>query len=306
MSFVDHNSTAILGTATGYTPDKILTFLNSLKNVQYKGDVVLFLNEDQLKDYQEFFKKINYPFKLKFVQTSIGVFYSSRKISKKKKKIIHFFSKYIVKKDSKLYKIFLIILGMPHVSRFFEYSDYLVTNKFKNVVLTDTRDVIFQKDLFKEPINGLFLGMEDINTPIGYDSFHIKWISDVYGQNYLKSISDKQISCAGVTFGDYESIKNYLNVMLTEFINIPYYTMVKCNYDQGIHNKLLYSNNFENVHKCQPLSSDILTLGLVNPQKIKVNSFGHILNEDGSIPAIVHQYDRHKNLEKMILKNYNL
>lgn len=305
MSFIYHDSTAILGTATGYTPDKILTFLNSINKIQYKGSVVLFLNEDQLKDYQEFFKNNDYSFKLNFVKTSIGIFYSSRKFSKRMKKVIHFFSKYIVKKDSKLYKDFLICLGMPHVSRFFEYSDYLATNKFKSVVLTDTRDVVFQNDLFQESIDGLFLGMEDINTPIGYDSFHIKWISDVYGKDYLTSISDKQISCAGVTFGDYESIKSYLNVMLTEFINIPYYKMVKCNYDQGIHNKLLYSNEFKNINRCQPLHSNILTLGLVNPQEIKVNDFGQVLNMDGSIPAIIHQYDRHQNLENIILKTYN-
>ena len=139
---------------------------------------------------------------------------------------------------------------------------------------------------------------------LGKDSFHIKWISDVYGKNYLKEIADKQISCAGVTFGDYQSMSNYLDVMINEFMSLPYYTMVRSNYDQGIHNKLLYSGAFSALHLCQPLESKIATLGVMNVDKINLNEDAILLNLDGTTPLFVHQYDRHEELENIFTAKY--
>ena len=297
-------NSVILGAATGYTPEKVLIFLNSICKVNYTGTVTLLLNSDQFEEYQSFFSNMNYPFKLEFLKTSIGIFSSSKKIHKHLKKLIKYLSSYIVAKEPKLKKDFIDYLAFPHVSRFFEYHEYLKNNQFTHVMLTDTRDVIIQENPFSASVQGLFLGMEDHHTSIGHDSFHIKWISDVYGKQYLESIADQQISCAGVTFGDYGSVMNYLEVMIHEFMSLPYYMMVRSNYDQGIHNKLLYCNAFKHPILCQPLESPILTVGILDNNEIKMDNLGHILNKDGSIPMVVHQYDRHKNLERKLEEIY--
>lgn len=295
----------IMGAATGYSPDKVELFLNSISRTNYTGVVTLFLNGSQVTEYKDFFKnRTNYKFSLEFVDSKIGTFSSSKSISKNFKKCIRFLSKFIVSSEPKLKKDFIYFLAPPHVSRFFDYYDYLQRNNFSHVVLTDTRDVIVQGDLNELNQNGLFLGMEDKSLLLGKDSFHIKWISDVYGKNYLKEIADKQISCAGVTFGDYQSMSNYLDVMINEFMSLPYYTMVRSNYDQGIHNKLLYSDAFSALHLCQPLESKIATLGVMNVDKINLNEDAILLNLDGTTPLFVHQYDRHEELENIFTAKY--
>lgn len=296
----------IMGAATGYSPEKVELFLNSISQTNYKGVVTLFLNSSQIAEYKFFFnQRDNYQFHLNFVESKIGIFSSSKNISKNFKKFIRFLSKFVVSADPNLKKDFIYFFAPPHVSRFFDYYDYLQSNKFSHVVLTDTRDVIVQGDLNELNQTGLFLGMEDDSLLLGEDSFHIKWISDVYGKKCLKEIKDKQISCAGVTFGDYHSLNSYLEVMINEFITLPYYTMVKSNYDQGIHNKLLYSNKFSSINLCQPLKSKIATLGVMNIENINLNENVVLLNLDGTIPLFVHQYDRHVELEKILVDKYS-
>ena len=133
----------IMGAATGYSPDKVELFLNSISRTNYTGVVTLFLNGSQITEYKDFFKKrTNYKFSLEFVNSKIGTFSSSKSISKNFKKCIRFLSKFIVSSEPKLKKDFIYFLAPPHVSRFFDYYDYLQRNNFSHVVLTDTRDVI--------------------------------------------------------------------------------------------------------------------------------------------------------------------
>ena len=80
--------------------------------------------------------------------------------------------------------------------------------------------------------------------------------------------------------------------------------MVRSNYDQGIHNKLLYSDAFSRLHFCQPLESKIATLGVMNVDKINLNQDAILLNLDGTIPLFVHQYDRHEELENIFTEKY--
>lgn len=295
----------IMGAATGYEPQKVELFLNSIFQTNFYGVVALFVNDDQLEIYQEYFKdKYNEHFELRFVITKIGTFSSSNAFGKNIKKLIRYLSKYIVLREPKFKKDFIYYFAPPHVSRFFDYYDFLKLNHFSHVVLTDTRDVIVQGDLSKLNRQGLFLGMEDESLLLGNDSFHIKWISDVYGKTQLSEISHKQISCAGVTFGDYKSISLYLKTMLHEFMELPYYTMVRSNYDQGVHNKLLYEGAFLSVNLCQPLQSEIATLGVMNMNKVILNEDDYVLNNNNTIPMFIHQYDRHENLANIFQNKY--
>lgn len=297
---------AILGAATGYAPEKIATFVKSLEYTNFSGDLVIFVNQSQIAEYKKFYNQ-EYNFKIDYQVTNIGEFLSSKKIHNEVKKIIKKLSKILIFFNRNFQESFIHYLSFPHVSRFFDYRNYLKNNtKISHVILTDTRDVVFQKNpdqFFTQ--DGLYLGMEDIDNPIGKDSFHIKWITDVYGQDYLEKIAHEQISCAGVTMGDIDSMNFYLNTMVQEFLNLPYYLMVKSNYDQGIHNKLLYSGKFKNIILCQPFDSEISTIGTFVAEKILFDNESNILRKDGNIAEIVHQYDRHIELEKLIIKKYN-
>lgn len=306
MSLNEKNYPLVLGAATGYSPDKVLVFLNSIENSQFKGKVVLFINDIQYKEYQNYYFSKAYTFELEFVKTKIGIFHSSKRISKNYKKFIRYVSQFLVKKESKIKQDFIYYFAPPHVSRFYDYYDYIQgkSSSFSHILISDTRDVIMQANPFQSCIKGLSLGMEDVRISIGNDNFHIKWLTDVYGKKYLKEIAHKQICCAGVTLGDFESVKNYLATMIEEFNTLPYYTMVRSNYDQGIHNKLLYSNQFQNVELCQPLKSHIATIGIYKREELLIDDNGNILNQDSSIASLVHQYDRHQDIELRINNKY--
>lgn len=301
----DLTSSIILGAATGYTPDKVEVFLESLSVAKYEGKVVLFINDNQYEDYNLYFLKKDYSFKLEFSLSRIGILSSTKKIGKNLKKLIKILSGIIVNLEPALKKDFIYFLGLPHVSRFFDYYNYLLLKSTnEDIMLTDTRDVIVQRNPFDNNLNGLYLGMEHSRILIGQDDFHIKWISDVYGKQYLNKIGSEKICCAGVTLGDHKSVMLYLKTMIDEFMSLPYYKMVRSNYDQGIHNKLLYSNNFEDVVHCDPLKSIISTVGLVPRNEIILNCNNEILDLDGRVSTIIHQYDRHKDIENIFIKKY--
>lgn len=298
-------SSIILGAATGYTPDKVEIFLESLFDAKYEGKVVLFINYDQYEEYLQYYSKKDYKFKLEFELSKIGILSSTKKIGKNVKKIIKILSSIVVSLEPRLKKDFIYFLGLPHVSRFFDYYEYLILHStHEDIMLTDTRDVVVQSNPFHKNLNGLYLGMENDRVLIAQDHFHIKWILDVYGRKYLEEIGSNRISCAGVTLGDHASVMSYLEIMLNEFMSLPYYKMVCSNYDQGIHNKLLYSNDFNNVICCDPLKSIISTIGLIPRNEIILNDRKQILDLDGNISTIVHQYDRHKDIENIFIEKY--
>ncbi|MEK5764829.1 lipooligosaccharide outer core biosynthesis glycosyltransferase GtrOC6, partial [Acinetobacter junii] len=89
----------------------------------------------------------------------------------------------------------------------------------------------------------------------GTEQYNQKWILDAYGESFYNFAKDKQVSCSGVTIGDYESINVYINKMTEEFYKQPYQKMSERIYDQAMHNKLLITNELANTIRCQPFES---------------------------------------------------
>lgn len=300
-----NDNAVILGAATGYKPEFIELFLNSIHQTGFTGTVALLINSSQHQVFLDYYRNKNFSFHLSYYFTRIGGFSTSKKISKNIKKTIKYFSNVAVSLDQGLKNDFIYFFALPHVSRFFDYQDYLIAHpNYQYVMLTDTRDVIVQSNPFASQLSGLYLGMEDYRNPIGNDSFHVKWITDVYGKKQLNNLKDKPICCAGVTMGDYQSVLSYLDIMIDEFMSLPYYTMVRSNYDQGIHNKLLYENQFIDTHLCYSFESIISTIGTHPREEITVTDSGQFLNKDGTPATIIHQYDRHPDLQEVLNAKY--
>lgn len=297
--------TAIIGAATGYHPEYLNLFLHSLNHIGYRDDVVLFIYQNQIHDFKKHMINKNFNFDIKLIESSAGFFYS-KKINRKLKKYINLLSRIAVSFYPKLQSKMIYKLAFPHVARFFDYLSYIENNTdLTHIILTDTRDVIFQKNPICNNIDGLYLGLENDKISIGSDPYHIKWISEVYGNSYLEKIREKQICCAGVTLGNYLSIQKYLHAMINEFLTLPYKTIIYSNYDQGIHNKLLYNNELNNVISCQPLDSIISTIGIIERKELKFDVDNNLLLSDGSIASIVHQYDRHLDILEKFNQKYS-
>ena len=44
-----------------------------------------------------------------------------------------------------------------------------------------------------------------------------------------------------------------------------------------------------------------MTVGAMKREDIRLNAQGCVMNDDGQVPAVLHQYDRHPELEKVLL-----
>lgn len=291
----------IMGAATGYKPQNVELFLNSLNEFHYNGTVVLFVHKEQAPIFSSFYDFKNYSFRLEFVITQIGI-----KKMRKYRKVSRILLSPIIDFSKTLKCKIIYRLAYPHVSRFFDYYNYLASHNYDYVMLTDTRDVVVQQDPFINLPKGLYLGLEDNRVLIKNDiAYNARWIKEVYGNAKLNEIQDNEISCAGVTLGDYDSVMSYLKTMNDEFLRLPFSIMLKSNYDQGIHNKLLYSNQFENVVLCRPLNSVISTIGLIPLDELEITQDGKVLNAEGKLLPIVHQYDRYENINILIKNRLN-
>lgn len=299
----------IIGSATGYNADLISSFVYSLEKANFDGILALIIYKEQMTEFVNAFSDIK-NFKIEFKVSAIGKFKSKSKYSG----VYKFkFVKNILKKiigltvnetipESKIRG--LKITGYPHVSRFFEYKEIVDSYPdASHVLLSDVRDVFFQSNPFKNLGKGLFVGMENPDFTIGTEQYNQKWILDAYGESFYNIAKDEQVSCSGVTIGDHESIRVYINKMIEEFCKQPYQKMSERIYDQAMHNKLLITNSLSDITRCQPFESIIVTLGLYPIEQIAVNDQGFIINRNHEIIPIVHQHDRHPELLKLC-ENY--
>jgi hypothetical protein len=169
------------------------------------------------------------------------------------------------------------------------------------VLLSDVRDVVFQDDPFVGVKGGLLVSVENFDLTINSEDFNRGWILDAYGQDMLDRIGGCYISCSGVTLGDVKSVKVYVDKMLGEICSQPFKKMRSRIYDQAFHNKLLHCGELESVVPCFSLQSNIATLGCMDIGQISMSNDGKVLNRDGTVIPIVHQYDRHQVLVEKFL-----
>jgi hypothetical protein len=181
--------------------------------------------------------------------------------------------------------------------RHFLYLDYLLRHrgKFRKVLLTDVRDVVFQANpLAIELGNRLHVAMESTRIPIGQCAYTSQWILAGYGQDVLLRLKDAELSCAGTTMGSEPVIRAYLRSMLDQINRMA--DAYECA-DQAAHNLLLHDGLLDPVTRHYNFRGFVLTVG--TEDGVRFDGRHELINEDGSLVAIVHQYDRHPALARL-------
>ncbi len=180
--------------------------------------------------------------------------------------------------------------------RYFLYKDYLlsVEKNYDRILLTDTRDVIFQRDPFSFAWSpGLNVTLEDRSMRIRDCPHMVRWTGNHLGGPALRQIQQQNISCSGTIIGDPEAVSSYLRQM-TELL-VPFSPRQRmAGYDQGVHNYLLHTRELHQT-KIHDNAGPIFTLGYKRELPSR-DAHGNILNESGRSAVLVHQYDRHKDL----------
>jgi len=175
-----------------------------------------------------------------------------------------------------------------------------IDKKPKKICLTDSRDVVFQGDIFEinyENKINFFLEEEKILN----DNRNKRWLIRTVGLHEYEKIKQNYISCSGTTIGNYKEILNYSRLMrknLNMYLyKIPFrHKLLFKNiepYDQGLHNFLIYNNYFKDKKLHKNKISKICTTAFM--KKFKFNKKKQLINEEGKIYRLIHQYDRSKN-----------
>jgi hypothetical protein len=214
-------------------------------------------------------------------------------------KIFRWSAKYLNRKDyastSSLFK--LIGTSQLHISleRYFIALNIVKSygNSISNVLLSDSRDVVIQKDPFSLINQKLVTGLE--GNKIGACQYNSSWIKQIYGDEVLNQISDKQIICSGVTLGTRNEIEKYLTVMCDEIWQCLPRVNKGFGFDQGIHNYLIHQNKID-AELAENHQGTIATLQYENQVNMYKNPVNRLVEIQGEYPAILHQYDRYPDL----------
>lgn len=183
----------------------------------------------------------------------------------------------------------------PNSLRYVLYRTLLKSEKeeYDWILHSDTRDVVFQSNPFgyyKQ--EGLYCFLEDKRFSIKDDYFNTNWIKFGFGDEVFSEIKDQHICCSGVTLGSYDNFKCYLDKMVEKIIELPDLAGL----DQGIHNVLIFQRQIPNIILVQENTGAVATLGHRPYREIVYDKKGRIINADGGIVPVIHQYDRHPSL----------
>ena len=182
------------------------------------------------------------------------------------------------------------------------YQDFLNNNKNKyNLVLSvDIKDTIFQNEFFSIYENYsdiLGFSFEELTLENSNNKY---WIIEKFGNDSFKKIKNKRVINAGTIWGTINTFIEFSSILYKNLLMYPEAL------DQSVVNYLIYNENI--LGNCKKISSDeygpVITLGLTNRKNIVLDTKNNILNYNGQIASIIHQYDRHPDIKKIIKEKY--
>jgi hypothetical protein len=166
-----------------------------------------------------------------------------------------------------------------------------------NVLLCDSRDLVFQGDPFSGEWPPLWTCEED--KRIEESDTNSSWLKRAGGEAALLQAKHQRIVCAGVIGGQVDRIGRYLgesSKIVEQLIpRIPLSVG-----DQGVHNYLVRLRTelgFTVLPNGCRLAANV---GYTNPTDLTVENNQVRLRNRIEVPAILHQYDRHPQLTALI------
>ena len=167
----------------------------------------------------------------------------------------------------------------------------------RRVLLTDARDVVFQRDPFGAAAGGpLHLFLEHPARSIGQCIWTSSWIRYRYGDAALPPLADRPIVCSGVVLGDAAAVRDYLALVAAELPSTLRATNYMAGYDQGVVNVLCHGGRLPAATLHPYRDTPVLHLGNTPAAAVACDERGEVVNEAGAPVTVVHQYDRHPEL----------
>lgn len=280
----------IITAATGYNAEQLLPLLNSVERNCKTAKVLMIIHNKDTET--ENLLSNRYPF-LEFTRVA-----RKNKIVTKLFRTANAFleSQNLLSNSPSLASLRRSFLHVA-IERYFIALDLVRAygDSASNVLLTDSRDVLIQKDPFALLDSDLATGLESEGMTINSCSINSSWIRFLYGNEGLEKLGDRQIICSGVTIGSARAIEKYLVEMCKEIENHLPKVVSSNSIDQGIHNYLIATGRVS-IDAVNNKSGLIATLGYEKPPVLSKDQSTGLICVHHTYPAIVHQYDRHSAL----------
>lgn len=187
------------------------------------------------------------------------------------------------------------------ITRFFLIEDELAKLPAdpKSIVLhCDSRDIVFQENIFAQLAHPLLTGAEP-GTVGRRDS----WVGRVYGPEGQAYLHQKQVYCAGCTVGRLPAFRDYVRIMCDELWAHLHCSLFHRGPDQAIHLNLIHRGRIQ-AHCCQNHTGPIATVALEASNNLQIDRANTSILVHGRKPALVHQYDRHAALSEFVKQLY--
>jgi hypothetical protein len=253
MRSAAHDGTLVLGAAVGFQRHHILPFLSSLAATDFHGHTVLFADLLETELYRALES-----WGVRLIGAKTGSFPET---------------------------------AWANNTRYFVYNAFLEVagGEYDRVMLTDVRDVIFQRNPFTID-TGECLGCfeEDRRRSIGNCAINSGWIRAAFGEAALQEIAEKPIVCSGTTLGPAGEIRGYLNRMTAHLGRLD---LDNRGIDQGVHNYMIHVEGFDRIRIFPNGTGPVLTMGHMDGRFL-AGPDGTIRNPDDEPYHVLHQYDR--------------
>jgi hypothetical protein len=187
--------------------------------------------------------------------------------------------------------------------RYLLYAEFLAqhASEFDRILLADSTDVFFQADPFAWPWSpGVHFFLEEEKNRLGACRLHRLWLGCQVGPEFVERHAHEIVSCSGTTYGDTPGILDYLAQMVAAMMQAGNLGKISGG-DQGLHNFLRLEHKVNRLTLHHNRRGPVLTMGVMQPGDYHLDPAGRVLNEDGSVPPVLHQYDRLPELKKNLL-----
>jgi hypothetical protein len=166
-----------------------------------------------------------------------------------------------------------------------------------NILLCDSRDVVFQRDPFSGEWPPLWISEEDKRIEeCGFNSF---WFKHHWGEAAFQQAKHHRVVCAGVIGGRIDLIRRFIQQSSKAVEQLAPRIPVTDG-DQGIVNFLVRQRpelEFTVLPNGCRLAANV---GYTKPADLIIENNQVRLRNQSGVPAILHQYDRHQQLKALV------
>jgi len=257
----------IVGAASRYRPDQMRPFIESLRATGYAGDVVILVNfwNWQLQSYLRRFGVR--PYRMWTTRRIHGPAATHR------------------------YEFYARIAGESR-------------HRYDEMMVTDTRDVLFQRHPFADlTSSACHYYIEHPTRRIGEEPTNLRWAKLFLPADQAAAVSRHRVSCCGIVIGGMTAMDAYLTRMAADLEAVPLRNRRLGGADTTLHQRLVFLDGGvpgavmeNNVH--------VATMGLEPEATYRVGDDGVVRTVDGHVPAILHQYDRVPHVNAAIVRRY--